>query len=312
MKQCCHFLLSLMAVGCAISACNVLGEPDAVKKVTFSISPFTLVGDDVPLTKTSIVVDGGDNLFVWAARDTCGVYPDTGSQIWFSMESGVGAKTAQFDGGGWALKPSSTYYSYYPFIGNIYLNRNHIPVSFTGQKQPGTSSIEHIGKYDYMCTAGSMTDEAGHLNFQYNHLCCIIRPNVTLPAGTWTKLAITAPTAVFAKKGYYNLMADQPVIIPTETSNQIQIDLEGITLTQETNFRVYVLSAPVNLKGVQITVSVMNDQRAEYQCKKTPSVEYPASFIGGLTCNSWEAVPQSMGLILEDWGDGGSISGQAE
>ena len=278
-----------------------------IYKTVFTAEPFRCL-DEYPETRTSIA---NGNEFIWAAGDTVGIYPNSGGQVYFAMTSGVGAKTAEFDGGGWDFKPSAVYYSYYPFIGDIYLNRNHIPVSYTGQKQIGTSGIEHIGPYDYMYTPATSAAD-GKLSFSYKHLSCIIRPKVTLPAGKWEKLAITAPTAVFAAKGYFDLEASEPAIVPTDLFAQIQIDLEGITLDSEMTFYIYILSAPVDLKGKEITVSVLNDQRKEFQCKKTPSYVYTAGFIGGLTCNDWTEVPQSMGLILQDWENGGNIGGTAD
>lgn len=304
MKRLSAAILALLVI--ASAGCNKVDT--GVRKAVFTIQQFTLTEDGNPLTKTSIQ---NSNQFIWAEGDTVGIYPNSGAQVYFSMTEGAGASSAEFDGGGWDFKPSATYYSYYPFIGDIYLNRNHIPVRFTGQKQTGTAGVSHIGPYDYMYTLPSSASD-GMVNFSYKHLCCIIRPRVTLPAGKWTKLAITAPMAVFATKGYFDLMAEAPAIVPTELSEQIQIDLEGITLTDETQFQIYLMSAPVDLNGVEITVSVLNDQKKEYQCKKTPSRAYTAAYIGGLTCSSWTEVPQSMGLILEDWGDGGSIGGQAE
>lgn len=294
-------VLQIIAAGC--------NKADTgVRKAVFSIQPFQLSEDDTPFTRTSVQ---NGNQFIWADGDTVGIYPNAGAQVYFSMTEGAGASSAEFDGGGWDFKPSATYYSYYPFIGDIYLDRKHIPVHFIGQKQTGTTGISHIGPYDFMYTAPSSAAD-GMVNFSYKHLCCIIRPRVTLPAGTWTKLAVTAPTAVFATKGYFDLTAETPAIVPTELSEQIQIDLEGITLTEETQFQVYLMSAPVDLNGVEITVSVLNDQKKEFQCKKTPSRAYTSAYIGGLTCSTWTEVPQSMGMIIEDWGNGGSIGGSAE
>lgn len=303
MKNRLFFAIAVVAL--FLTACEV--EELSSNKIIFSVDDFEFI-DDTPQTKTSI----GDNLtsFYWSQNDTVGIYPNTGSQIFFTMTFGEAANVADFDGGGWAFKETSTYYSYYPFIGDIYLNRNHIPVSFVGQKQPSTTSKSHIGPFCFMYTGPTSSVDGGSLLFAYHHMCCIIAPNVTLPAGTWTKLAITAPSKVFTVEGYYDLMADTPVIIPTKTSEQLQIDLDDITLTQETTFRVYLLSVPVSLKGVEITVSVRNSQGKEFQCKKTPSKDYAAGTSGGLTCNTWTEAPMS--LIIEDWGDGGSISGNAD
>ena len=282
-------------------------KPDAVKTVSFNVPAFK--DTDEVFTKTQIGEDGTS--FSWSANDTVGIYPSSGSQVYFTMDEGEGASSAQFDGGGWEFKQSAVYYSYYPFIGDIYLRRDYIPVSYSGQKQTGITGTSHIGPFDFMCTDAT-TASSGSLSFNYHHLGALLYVNATLPAGTYTKLAITAPSNAFVSKGYYNLVSSNPSIISTENSNQFVIDLENITLTEQTQFMVYMMIAPTNLNGVEITVSVLNDQKKEYQCKKTPSRVYEAGNRYGLTCSSFEEVPQSMGLIVGDWDDGGNISGDAE
>ena len=285
----------------AAFSCNRNLGPGVVKTIIFSIEAYQELDDaGLPQSKTSIQ---NSNVFVWAEGDTVGIYPDTGGQVYFAMIPGEGATSAKFDGGGWDLKPSSSYYSYYPFISDVYLNRNHIPVRYVGQKQTGTGGVDHIGKFDYMYTPPASA-ESGEVHFSYKHLSCIIRPRLTLPAGTYTKLAVTAPTAVFGKTGWFDLMASTPAIVPADMSKQIQIDLEGVTLAEETTFQVYMLSNPVDLTGVEITVSVLNTNNVELQCKKTPSGAYTPAKIGGLTCASWTEVPASEGLIEEGWSAG--------
>lgn len=285
--------------------------PVKVETVKFNVENYQFVGEEPEeslTTKTTII---NEVEFAWAANDTVGIYPNIGSQVYFAMTEGAGAKSAEFDGGGWDFKPMSVYYSYYPFIGDIYLDKTNIPTSYSGQKQVGTTGIDHIGSYDHMYTPGTSAENS-MLNFSYKHLNCIIRPNVTLPAGTYTKLAITAPSKVFALNGHYDLTAETPTIIGRDYTDQLTIDLENVVLTEQTTFKIYLVSAPVNLKGVEITVSVLDSQKKEYQCKKTPSAEYSAGKIGGLTCSSFTEVPQSMGLIINNWEDGGNISGGTE
>ena len=292
----------------AFSCSKESGQVDTVRSITFTAHDFILSDEGLPATKTSLV--GNTASFVWSAADTAGVFPSTGGQVYFTMESGAGANSAPFNGGGWGLLSSEDYYSYYPFVGDIYLDRNKIPVSYLGQKQVGASSSDHIGQCDFMYSKGELSGQS--LSFNYHHMSCIIRANVTLPAGTYTKLAVTAPTNVFVTKGWFNLMATTPTIVGVKYHTQLGIDLESVTSDGTTPFYVYIVSAPVNLQGVEITVSALDSERKEFQCKKTPSRSYDAGVIGGLTCNSWTEVPQSMGLILEEWGEGGRITGTAE
>lgn len=300
-------LLAVVAT-LAFSCSKEAGLVDTVRSITFTADDYFLSDEGLPSTKTSLVDNTAS--FVWSAADTAGVFPSTGGQVYFTMESGAGANSAPFNGGGWGLLSSEDYYSYYPFVGDIYLDRNKIPVSYLGQKQVGASSSDHIGQCDFMYSKGELSGQS--LSFNYHHMSCIIRANVTLPAGTYTKLAVTAPTNVFVTKGWFNLMATTPTIVGVKYHTQLGIDLESITSDGTTPFYVYIVSAPVNLQGVEITVSALNSERKEFQCKKTPSRSYDAGVIGGLTCNSWTEVPQSMGLILEEWGEGGRITGTAE
>ena len=295
-----------------LAACNdgaqICDGESAIDRVSFVVEDFRVSDDGQPLTKTGIL---NDSEFVWAEGDTVGIYPEKGAQVYFAVEDGAGAKSAVFDGGGWEFKTSAVYYSYYPFIGNIYLDRHKIPVSYSGQKQTGTTGISHIGPYDYLYTAAT-SSSGGSLSFGYRHLGCIIRPKLTLPAGNYTKLAITAPDKVFVKSGWFDLQSGSPAIVASEYTDQLVIDLQDVSSDGSTEFKVYLMSAPVSLKGTEITVSVLNDQKREFQCRKTPSADYEHSGIYGLGCSSWTEVEQSMGLILDGWGDGGSIGGDAE
>lgn len=307
-----RFFFTLLTIYTALmTACKEAevipgADPQDIQSLIFTIDPFQL-DDEFAKTRTSV----NGTAFLWAAEDTVGIYPSTGSQVYFAMTAGEGASSAVFDGGGWAFKPSSVYYSYYPFIGNIYLKRNHIPVSYLGQKQKGNLT-DHIGPYDFMYTDPSSA-ESGYVSFQYHHLNCIIRPRlVGLPAGTYTKLAVTADSEVFPTHGYYDLMADTPAVIPTQYTNQLVIDLEDFSVETGNEYMVYLMSAPITVKNMELTISVLNSQKKEFQCKKTPSANYFAGEIKGLRCDSFTEVPQSMGLIIDDWGDGGNIGGDAE
>ena len=306
-----HRSLLILPALLLFCSCNQWQEEQvvshSVNSISFCISDFQIQEENAS-TRTTI---GSDGSFFWAAGDTVGIYPNTGGQVYFELADGAGASSAQFDGGGWDFKGNATYYSYYPFIGDIYLNRRRIPVSYLGQKQTGTEAVDHIGPFDYMYTPGA-TQESGHVSFRYHHLSCILRLRIQLPAGTYSKLAVTAPEDLFTSKGFYDLMSENPTIIPTEYTNQLIMDLEDITVDDQQEFMVYLVSAPVNLNGVEITISVLNENKTELQCKKTPSREYLAENIYPLGCVTWTEVPQSMNMIIIDWEDGGNIIGDAE
>lgn len=298
--------INITALLLAVCSCSRLGVTDnQVLTVSFTADRLVPGVFDVPETKVEI---SGTNI-LWTASDTLGIFPNTGAQVYFNTTT-VGSTSTVFDGGGWGFKNDAQYYSYSPFIGNMYLDRCHIPVSYTGQMQDGVDDTD-VGECCFMYTDATLA-ETGSLNFQYHQLGCVLRVRATLPAGTYTRLAVTAPSDVFVMDGWYDLMAATPSITPTRMGNQLSIALKNITLASETQIAIYLMTAPVNLQGTEITVSVLNSTKTEYQQKKTPSGSYVVGSVNGLTCNDMTAVPQSMGLILEDWGDGGSIGGQAD
>lgn len=236
-----------------------LNEPNSgfENEIVFSASSFN--SDESLSTRTSIVNGGG---FIWSANDTVGIYPSSGSQVFFAMTSGAGASSATFDGGGWDFKPSAVYRSYYPFIGDTYLDATNIPVSYLGQSQTGNDNPERIGSYDFMYTPATSADD-GKLHFSYAHLGTIIQPKITLPAGRYMNMTLSASEPVFVEQGHFDLTASEPAIVGDVFSYSLSIRLD-IGLTTESQLIAYILTAPLDLSGKTLTVTVEDDHGKTY------------------------------------------------
>ncbi len=279
----------LAASICILAACSGLEQPgideripseDLVQKVILEVLPIK-DGGDVE-TKASAVPNGNNVNFAWEATDTVGIFPDLGSQVYFLIdESSVGKSSASFDGGAWALKQNSTYVSYYPLVGEFYLQRDKIPVSFAGQKQIGTSAPFNGARY-FLAT-GPTTSENGVLRFSYNTLNTIFNINATLPAGTYTKAMMTLNEPLFVEDGIYSL--DDPQIVGKKYTNNLTIDLEDVTLTSRGVLPIYLMAAPVDLRGKEVTIKVISSDGKKFECVKTLSKNYEAGTRYGLTCN---------------------------
>ena len=264
------------AIGCSV---NVLeSKQDESLKIVFEASPF-VDGDREISTRTSVVPNESYTVFdfIWSAKDTVGIYPDAGSQVFFTMENGAGASSATFDGGAWTCKDGYVYRSYYPFIGDIYLDKTKIPVSFLGQKQVGNANSDHFQKYDYMYTAAA-TKESGFLNFTYKHLGTVVLPWVELPAGHYTGLTLSLDEALFVTEGEYDLTAASPAIVGKKYSDSMSIELD-ITLTSPDILKVYVPLAPMDMSGKTLTITITDENESEYQYTYNPSKSYSASNI---------------------------------
>ena len=151
-------------------------------------------------SRTNFQITSAGAEFSWAANDTVGIFPNEGAQAYFPMTSGAGTKSANFTGGGWALKDASTYAAYYPFIGDFYLNKNAIPVDFSGQVQTGDASTAHLGAYDYMAAIPA-TPKNGNVSFAFKHLGALVQLKLTVPqATTLNSITLTTENNAFAVK----------------------------------------------------------------------------------------------------------------
>ena len=284
---------------------NSLSDGDLVEKVIFEVLP--IKDGDAPRTRASAVPNGGTVSFAWEENDMIGIYPNKGSQIYFTIEDGAGSSSATFDGGGWALKQNASYVSYYPFVADFFLSRDEIPVSFVGQKQVGTSSPFHGARY-YLATE-STSSENGVLRFSYKTLNTIINVNATLPAGKYTKMSLTIEDPLFVEEGTYSL--DERTIVGTKFSNTLEIELEDVTLTDEATIPIYIMSAPVDLREKEVVVCFAAADGSSYKCIKTPTKEYKAGTRYGLTCNEMERENHPNNVIFYTSSDGNIVTPNA-
>lgn len=280
-----------------------------ISKVIFNVLP--AIDDDAVETRASAIPQSDYNVtFAWEETDRIGIFPNKGSQIYFVPEDGVGTSSASFDGGGWALKSNSNYISYYPFVADFELDRNAIPISFTGQKQKGTE-----GPFEgerWVLATGSTTSQNGILTFNYNIFNTIINVLATLPAGTYTKASLNISEPLFVEEGTFSL--DEQEITGTSFSKKLEIELEDFTLTSAGTVPIYFMAAPVDLTGKEISVIITKDDGTRYKCVKTPSGPYNAGRRRGLTCAMQKdadiinfADPEVKRLCVENWdsdGDG--------
>ena len=276
----------LLCIGCTqeLKDINPAYNPDIidgdVKYVEFIIPGFVDEGQNVQ-TKTTLTSKG----FVWAEKDTVGIFPSKGNQIYYEMSSGAGSSSAVFDGGGWALKDEYIYSSYYPLKGDFYLDRKSIPVTYSTEvTQCGNDNPDHLGANAYMF-APETTVSNGKVKFKYWQLGSVLMPRVTLPAGTYTKLVLSTEVPIFVVSGKYDLttgvdassssatMPDfVPVIVPDEDksgsqslTNSLTINLEDVEFAAETELVAYIMAAPVDVSNIPITVTIYSGDSPKYR-----------------------------------------------
>ena len=197
----------------------------------------------------------------WADNDTVGVFPNEGAQVYFPMASGAGTKNATFNGGGWALKDGSTYGAYYPCIGKFYLDKNAVPVNYTGQMQEGNASMAHLGAYDYM-VATPTAPQDGAAQFTFKHLSALVQLKITVPQpATFTSVKLVTDTKTFAVEGTVDIMADAPSITPVTSSKEFVLNLQDVTTTKENEVvTCYFMLPPADLSEQTLKAVLVSDR----------------------------------------------------
>lgn len=258
--------LLIICMSCAketgISTTDIPGIHDEYSSVTMVIPPFEF-DDDSP---TRNVVDLGNLSYVWAATDTVGIFPDKGSQIYFSMASGAGQASAKFDGGGWALKKSSSYYSYFPFVADYYIEKNAIPISFEGQIQEGNGNLESasLGNYCFMAAKGTADLETGSLYFNYERLGVLFMILLPVEAGEYEYVDICAGKKVIASSGTMDAVAVDSKIHDAVYSDCLRVALKDVTFDAPGTLIAIAMLPPFNIYSEQLTFNLKRSDGKMY------------------------------------------------
>lgn len=215
--------------------------------------------------------------FRWSAGDKLGVFPDEGDQVSFAIDdSQAGSIKATFDGGGWALKPSHSYSVYFPYIRDIDLTKDSIPLDYTGQKQTGNNTYTHLGKYDFLAS-DAVTPTEGNLNFTMNHIGSIMILSLTIEEpGTFDLVKLISENEIFTTRATLNIEGETPVLTSSEKNKEISIELSDVTTTKADEVvTVSMMMSPVDLTSEVIKVYIRrSDAKVFYgKIEKTKNLE---------------------------------------
>ena len=248
----------------------ILDNESLVKQVIFEVPEIRFIGEDGE-TRASLSQQGDETVhFAWEATDTVGIFPSKGSQVYFEMTDGAGDKVAKFDGGAWALRDEASYSCYFPFVCDMKLDRNAIPISFAGQKQIGVDSHDGVR---YVLASEPKSPQSGNIRFQFQILNTIIRLKlIGLPAGTYTKLSLSTEEPLFVEDGTFSI--DDMTITGKTYSKSLDVSLEKFTLaeaaTEAKPVFLFVTSAPVDFTGKELTIQIHSADDRLFKCVKTP------------------------------------------
>ena len=259
------FSLSLLALLASCANDDVLDTSDFITNVLITADDVQMAESE-SYTRTDLTLASGALQFAWAAEDVVGIYPNEGDQVSFPMTKGAGTKSANFDGGGWAVKSSCTYAAYFPYsVDNTTYGRSYtaLPLSYTGQRQTANSSTAHLGDYDYMVATASAPSD-GSIAFNFTHINSFLYIQLTTPdAATFTKLTLATDDDLFVEEATVNIATG--VITPTETSESLVLDLDNISVAASGTLYAWLAVAPTDLSGKTLTATLTTSEGYSYK-----------------------------------------------
>ena len=253
-------VLAVMGLVACQEVPTVQPSSKEVSTVSFTAKDFICEdGMDDGLTRTSYTVASTGIKFAWSEKDTVGIFPVEGSQVYFSMKGGAGTPTASFTGGGWALLGDTKYMSYFPFIGDMYLDKKNLPVHYDGQVQTDNGSTAHLGDFDFRAAAGT-TAVSGGLTFEYDAMAAIVEFKFNIGQGGYKQISLlTSDGDLFTVDGSYDLTADVPMVKPAHKASSINLGLKDVNIMPGDSILLcYMMVAPVDLTGKTLAVAVID------------------------------------------------------
>ena len=250
-----------------LCACSNDENSDSTSSKTLKSINVTIEDAEYGSTRSSYIVDEEKGFISsWTEGDTIGIYPIGGDQVAFPISEGEGSKTATFDGGAWALRPSFQYAAYYPFNRKNYnVSENELPVTYTGQTQIANNSTEHLAAYDYLAASAVQPNNEGYVNLNMKHLGCFVRFQIPIKvSGTFTKLRISTSDALLTADGTVDLQATTPSITTTKAASVININLKNITIENGESLTVYAMLAPADLSNQTLSLTLSNSAGNSY------------------------------------------------
>ena len=269
--------LSVIASAAFLAACSsddlvddtnspVIGQE--VEHITVTLPDMEIVSFDDAETRAEFTYKEETDAFGfgWSSGDVLGVFPNKGAQVDFPIdEAFVGSNSAEFDGGGWALKTGYTYAVYYPYN---YYNRDKtaLPMNYIGQNQKKANDYSHLNAFNYFASNEAITATGPSLDFKVGYMGTIIYMPFTMPVdATLTEIRLVSSDTPFITQANLDISGPTPTFKPTMESQSVSLKLDNIAVTAnvESNFYMWVL--PRDFTGSKLTAEIVTSDNKVYE-----------------------------------------------
>ena len=201
-----------------------------------------------------------DYSVIWKSDDVIGIFPmkENSSQIAFKINSGSYSGNASFDGNGWGLLNNTSYVAYYPYYDSGLIDKEEVPLDYTGQFQNDNKSTKHLSDFDFLYSS-IVTPADGAVSFVFNHLSALMHFTFTFPSRTKVSKIELLTDGEFYPKGSFNL--ETSTFVPDESSQTtaMGLDLDDILNYDGgdlTEIQAFMMLPPTDLTGKSLSIVV--------------------------------------------------------
>ncbi len=208
--------------------------------------------------------------FTWAADDVLGVFPNEGAQAFFPIgEEFAGQNSADFDGGGWALKTDYSYSLYCPYdYGNT--DKTAIPLNYLNQKQMANNDYSHLNNYNYFSSKQAVVATGPDLDFKVGFVGSIFWFIFTVPDdATFTRLRLVSDEIPFIRTGFLDISGQTPTVTEEDVSRTMTLKLNNITVSAGEVLNLYMWVLPRDFRGNMFHAELVTDDKRVYTVNLT-------------------------------------------
>lgn len=243
--------------------------------VRMSASHFKDGEDTFSISRSSLTPSLGGTNFKWDIGDVVGVYSAANGLTNFFIDEkslSLDGSSANFNGSGFALTPSSTYYAFYPYS-KASLDKKAIPISYSSQVMLSNGNFKSLGDFDYMYACGE-SDDKSHASFSFNHIGCVVEFKLKAPTtANYTAVYFEMDEATednyLVKKGSVDVSAAECVFSLEKFTNdsllKVSLGEKGISVQKDSFLTVYMMMPPQNLSGRKMAIRLYDEQANWYK-----------------------------------------------
>lgn len=228
--------------------------------------------EDEALTRTNLTPGTNGLSFSWNEEtDKIGIFGNSKEHCSFYITTDGEGKTAHFTTEMFSLKAGVTYFAYND-CSQVKNTKNLLTLDYTGQRQTGKGTYNHLGNYDFM-TASATPIVENSVAFEFNHVGTVLLVRCDIPVSdTYKSISIRTSSKSFVTKGTMNLTTSLSEITPIEKSNTMTLLLgeentRGLTMSKADPLNAYFTIAPIDLSSETITVVLTSASGSTYVSK---------------------------------------------